>query len=283
MYSLRVVNHKEETLDLNNNPNYTIYKIEGLTPPAADISQTDNSTTDGGIISNVRISKRNLVIYLTIDRDVEGSRINLYKYFPLKQTVSIFFSNETREVYIKGIVEVIECDLFSNKQMAQISIICPKPYFKGVGELITYFSDINALFEFPFRIPAAGIEFSNIESNIRKTIINTGDVQTGLIIELFAAGGMVTNPVIYDVFNRTFIKLNMNLWESDVLTINTNLGEKSITLTRNGVTINAMGYMSPDSTWLQLGVGDNVFTYGSDSGNENLQITFSTELLYGGV
>lgn len=283
MYSLQVENNKGEVLNLSSNPNYQVYKITGLNPPAVNISQSDNTTMDGGTINNVRVGSRNLVIYATIEGDIETNRINLYKYFPPKKTVTVYFSNDTRDVYIQGTVERIECDQFSKKQVAQISIICPKPYFKAVDTLVTSFSDINSLFEFPFSITEAGIEFSNIISNIRKTIINTGDTETGIIIELFATGGSVVNPVIYDVFSKTFIKLNFTLLQSDLITINTNQGEKSITLTRNGVTTNAMGYMSQDSSWLQLGAGDNVFTYSCDSGSANLQITFYTELLYGGV
>lgn len=167
--------------------------------------------------------------------------------------------------------------------MAQISIICPKPYFKSIENLTISFSDVNSLFEFPFSISAIGIEFSNIVTNIRKTIINTGDTDTGVVIKLLAVGGNVVNPIIYDVMSREFLKLNFTLQQNDLITINTNTGEKSITLTRNGVTTNAMGYLSSDSTWLTLGAGDNVFTYDSDSGNANLQLTFTTALLYGGV
>lgn len=283
MYTLKVENNKGEALNLSSNPNYQVYKITGLNPPAANISLTDNSTMDGGAINNVRVGSRNLVLYMTIEGDVETNRINLYKYFPPKKTVTIYFTNDTRNVYIQGTVELIECDQFSKKQVAQISIICPKPYFKGVDTLVTSFSNINSLFEFPFSIPAVGIEFSSLTANSRKTIINTGDTETGVIIELFATGGSVVNPVIYDALNRTFIKLNFTLLQSDLITINTNQGEKSITLTRNGVTSNAMGYMSQDSNWLQLAAGDNVFTYGVDSGGTNLQATFYSEILYGGV
>ena len=44
-----------------------------------------------------------------------------------------------------------------------------------------------------------------------------------------------------------------------------------------------MGYMSQNSTWLQLDTGDNVFTYASDEGGSNLQITFKTTAIYSGV
>ena len=41
--------------------------------------------------------------------------------------------------------------------------------------------------------------------------------------------------------------------------------------------------MAQDSTWFKLEAGDNVFTYDADSGNSNLQITFTTAILYSGV
>lgn len=282
-YELSVQNNNGEALSLSKNENYTVYKIEGLAPPKVNINSSVNTTQDGSTINSVRMGNRNLVIYMTIEGDIEANRINLYKYFPPKKTVSIYFSNDSRVVYIDGTVELIECDLFTNKQVAQISIICPQPYFKAVDTLVTSFSDVNALFEFPFSLTAAGSEISNIATNIRKTIINTGDNDTGIIIELFAAGGQVVNPIIYDVFKRISLKLNFTLIQNDMIRINTNVGEKSIELIRNGVSTNAMGYMSQDSSWLQLSAGDNVFTYDCTSGNANLQITFKTTALYSGV
>lgn len=95
--------------------------------------------------------------------------------------------------------------------------------------------------------------------------------------------GAVVNPVVYDVLNRTFIKLNYTMLADDEIIINTYKGEKSITLVRNGLSSNVMGYMAADSTWLTLQSGDNVFTYDAESGNSNLQLTFTTSVLYGGV
>ena len=70
---------------------------------------------------------------------------------------------------------------------------------------------------------------------------------------------------------------------TDTVVINTNVGEMSIELIRDGLTYNAMGYMTQDSTWFKIEAGDNVFTYDADSGNSNLQITFTTSILYSGV
>ena len=282
MYSLKVENDRGNTLALTGNPNYNVYKIEGLNPPQATINSSVNTTTDGSSINSVRLDNRNIVIYTTIEGDVEANRINLYKYFPVKKTVKLYFTNSSREIYIEGTVEVIECDLFTNRQVAQISLICPKPYFKGVENLVTTFSDVSSMFQFPFSAGKAGVEVSAISTNQRRSIINTGDAETGVIIKLFAIGTVV-NPIIYDVLKRTYLRLNFTMLTSDTIVINTNVGEKSIELIRDGVTYNAMGYMAQDSTWFIMEAGDNVFTYDADSGNSNLQLTFTTAILYSGV
>lgn len=282
MYSLKVENDRGDALELTNNRNYTVYKIEGFTPPQATINASVNTTTDGSNINSVRLGNRNIVIYTTIEGDVEANRINLYKYFPVKKTIKLYFNNGARNIYIEGTVELIECDLFTTKQVAQISIVCPKPYFKDINDLITVFGDVIKMFEFPFKIPKVGVEISAVSTNQRRKIVNTGDVETGVLIKLFAIG-TVENPVIYDVLNRTQLKLNFTMLPSDSIVINTNIGEKSIELIRDGVTTNAMGYMAQDSTWFVLEAGDNIFTYDADSGNSNLQLTFTTSILYSGV
>lgn len=282
MYSLKVKNDRGDILAFANNDKYTVYKIEGLAPPKAAINDSVNTTTDGSSINSVRLEKRNIVIYLAINGDIESNRIGLYKYFPVKRNITLYFTNGSRDVQIDGVVELIECDLFAERQIAQISIICPKVYFRDINALITSFSDVSNLFQFPFSIPKSGIEFSSITTNVRKKIVNAGDTATGAVIKLFAIGTVV-NPVIYDVLKRTHIRLNLTMQPSDTIIINTNVGEKSITLIRSGISSNALGHMQPSSSWHTLEAGDNVFTYDCDSGNSNLQITFTTEVLYSGV
>lgn len=282
MYECRVKNNNGEVLNLTTSSKYTLYKITGLQPPVSMINTSTNATSDGVTENSVRVDKRNIVLYIALEGDIEESRINLYKYFPLKKTITIYFKNGRRDVRIEGKVELIECDLFSNRQVAQISVICPQPYFKAINDIVSYFSEISKLFEFPFSIPASGIEFSAITTNIRKSIINSGDVPSGLIIDMYAIGTVV-NPVIYDVFKRTHIKLMLTMEANDRIIINTNQGKKSVTLIRGGVATNVLGHLYPDSTWLTLEAGDNVFTYDTESGTSNLQLTFTSSVLYGGV
>lgn len=282
MYKLQVKNPRGETLTLTDNPNYNVFKIEGLTPPQATVNTSANSTTDGVKINSARVGARNIIIYMTIEGNAEANRLNLYKYFPVKKSVELYFKNGSRNVSIDGTVELIECDLFSNKQVAQISIICPKAYFKSVDNLITEFGSVTALFSFPFSIPANGVEFSSISTNVRPSIVNIGDVETGLIIDIYAQGTVV-NPIIYDVLNKTYMKINYTMITSDHIVINTNAGEKGIYLVRDGVTTDILGYMALGSEWLMLDVGDNIYTHSADSGVDDMSITFTTPLLYYGV
>lgn len=282
MFELTVKNDKGEVLNLSNNNDYTVYKISGLNPPKATVNSSVNATSDGSSINSVRLENRNIVIYTTINGDIEANRIKLYKYFPPKKTITLYFKNNTRNVMIEGTVELIECDLFAKRQIAQISIICPKPYFKGVDYLVSAFADISSLFSFPFSIDQAGIELSTITNNVRKSIVNSGYVETGVVIELFAIGTVV-NPKLYRVGDGKHMGFKFTMQASDKIVINTNVGEKSITLIRNGISSNALGNMTPDSDWFVLEAGDNVFTYDANSGTSNLQITFTTSILYGGV
>lgn len=282
MYELKVKNDKGEVLNLSTSLSYNVYKITGLQPPKIAINSSVNATSDGSTVNSLRAGVRNIVLYMTLEGEVEKSRINLYRYFPLKRNITLYFKNGSRDVCIEAYVEVIECDLFTNKQIAQVSLLCPQPYFKAVDDIVSYFGDISALFEFPFSMSTQGVEISNITRNLRKSIINTGDVESGLIIDLHAIGEVV-NPVIYDVFKRTHIKLMFTLIAGDHIVINTNAGAKSITLIRGGISSNIMGYMYPDSTWLTLAAGDNVFTSDCERGADNLQLTFTASILYGGV
>lgn len=282
MFNLKVKNDRGDMLDLTNSPDYTVYKITGLNPPQATVNRSVNTTSDGSQINSVRLESRNIVIYVKLNGVIEDSRLNLYKYFPIKKTVTLYFKNDTRDVCICGTVELIECDLFSRSQVAQISLICPSTYFRAVNDVCTYFSSVLPMFSFPFAISQTGIEFSTIAEEVRKSIINTGDVETGVIIKMFTVGTVV-NPTIYNVITREQIRLNMTLQESDTVIINTNVREKSITLTRDGVTTNIIGNMSRNSDWFTLSAGDNVFTYSAESGQSNLQITFTNSILYSGV
>ena len=282
MYTLLVENEKGEQLELTHNESYDVIKIEGLGPPPATINNAEISGIDGAKFNNSKVEVRNLVIYLNIKSPVEENRQLLYDYFHVKKKVKIYFKNKNRDVYIEGYVETFENDLFENLQKPQISIICPEPFWKAIDDLLIEFSNDISLFEFPFAIEEEGIELSRINLETTK-LINNGNVETGVVIELYATDDQVLNPIIYNRTAQTFFKLNFDMHKGDLITIDTNQGLKSVTLARNNVITNIIGNRERGSSWIQLLPGANEISYDADEGAESLVINLTLIRKYEGV
>lgn len=282
MYSLVAENQYGNTLQLTGNANYDILSITGLTPASATINTDVVATADGEIFNSSRVNMRNIVITISYRRDVETNRIALYQFFKTKQYVKLYYTNNHRNVYIEGYVETFEGDLFRNGQQAQISILCPQPYFKDIEDIATDFVSVVNAFEFPVEFPEAGIEFSTVSSYVEKVITNIGDEETGVIIELHARGTAI-NPALYNLTTGEQFLIKYEMSQGDIITINTNSGQKEILLNSDGTITNLINKVNRGSNWFKLISGDNVFSYACDFGAANLGVIFYTTPLYEGV
>lgn len=280
MYNLSVKNTSGDILRLTRDNNYAITGVTGLTPVAANINTSTAGINDGVLYNSARLDYRNIVITIRFTQDVEKNRIRLYNYFQTKQFCTLYFSNDTRDVCISGYVETFECDLFTLGQAAQISIICPNPYFKSVSETVNSGSAVTAAFEFPKAF--TNVEFSTETSNTTVTIPNNGDVSAGMDIAINFTGN-VSTPVIRNAKTGEFFRLNRDFVMGDKVTINTRNGEKSVILTRFGVNFNIINALDAAASWLQLRRGNNNFYYSASSGGNNMQITFTHTDLFAGV
>ena len=276
-----VENEKGEQLQLTNNPDYDVLSVEGTNPPKADINTVVMSSSDGSKFNSARLSERNLVITLNICLPIEENRIHLYKYFRVKHKVRIYYKIGSRNAYIDGYVESFENNPFTQLQQPQISIICPEPYWKELDELLVSFSNTVNLFSFPFEIESHGMEFSRIE-HFSETVINTGDIATGGIIR-FHATSQVSKPVFHNYTNNTFFGLDMDLYEGDSVIINTQKGEKSLTLLRGGMTLNILSERSENSSWIVFEAGENQIGYTADEGADYLDINVEIVRKYEGM
>lgn len=279
MYKTTVKNTKGEDLRLFPNKSYAV-EIEGLTPPKAALNFANVGTLDGSVYNSGRIENRNIVLAIKPLVDVEKNRINLYRFFRVKQQVFFYFENGMRNVYIEGIVESIDGSLFEQSQTIQVSIICPNPMFKDIEEDITDISQVVPTFTFPFAIAKEGVQFSYIDKVTEKNVFYNGEIDAGIIIELTAVGA-VKDPTLYKE-NGGSIGIDIDMQLGDVITINTNKGEKSVTLLRDATETNIINLVRPKPTWFTLEPGDNVFLY-TATNQELLQIVFKTRPLYEGV
>ncbi|MCQ2059799.1 MAG: phage tail family protein [Bacteroidaceae bacterium] len=294
MYTLKIENKSGEVLTLTQNEKeYQVISVTGLNPVPAILQTSTIAGMDGVKFNSAKLNPRNIVITLRLNDDVERNRLQLYHYFKSKQYCKIYFHTECRNVFAEGYVENIECDLFTISEQMQISIVCPDPYFYSVAESVKTVSDVNPLFEFAFAFGAEGvtnptitdpaIEFSTYNKSQTIAIVNSGEEETGVIAEIRFTGD-VSNPYIYDIRTEEVMRVNTDFEFGDVLTINTNQGNKSVTITRNGESpSNGIRYLDKVSEWLQLSTGDNCFGYGAESGADDMELTFRFRTKYEAV
>lgn len=281
MLEIKAKNEQGEVLVFGRDLRYAV-TISGVSPAAASINLSKAAMIDGARFNSSRVNERNIVLMVYFLKDVESARLNLYRYFPPKHKCILYLKNGARDVCIEGYVETVECDLYALGQCAQISVICPDPYFKDIDDTYAGVQKMQPLLEFPLMTEKEGVELSQLYNDAVSTVVNKGDVETGMVIELMSSGRVV-NPRIYNEETRQVIGLRMEMEEGDQIAINTNAGEKSVTLYRDGTFHNIINRLMSNPSWLQMTAGANVFTYKCDEGNESLSVVFRFRARYMGV
>lgn len=284
MYKASIQNSNGEVLLLTDDENvYQIVSIDGLNPPPALINTTPIVGMDGGLFNSAKLGTRNIVITVRINGAVEKNRLRLYSYFRTKEWCRFFYANGSLDVYIDGYVEKVECGLFSNSETAQISIICPRPYFRSLATIVSDVSHTLGLFVFPFSIEIDDpIPFSDYNTGRVAEVTNGSQSSTGVDIRIVFASS-ATTITIQNVSTGETMKLNYSFQTGDVVEISTYQGRKAITLTRSGVVSNLFSALQSGATFFQLRPGSNFFAFTTDGNDETIQITFGYADEYRGV
>lgn len=135
------------------------------------------------------------------------------------------------------------------------------------------------------------IEFGEIRNVVERNIHYDGDVETGIILTIHAIG-LANGITIYNGRTRELMKIDdkklaaimgSGIQAGDDIIINTNKGEKSITMLRSGEYTNIINVLGRPITWFQLSQGDNLFICTAEEGSHNLQFTIENKVLYEGV
>lgn len=300
--SIAVTNYTDQTLLLElENPEqsgFLITDISGLGPPKATINMSPNGSLDGSIFNTAKISERNIVISLKfIGDDVETLRQKTYKYFPIKSVVKLQITTNNRKCMINGIVESNEPTIFDPQCGAQISMLCPDPYFVDCGELAeksTVFYGISPLFSMPFSnddLTEKLISFGEIDNRSEQLIKYEGDANVGMVI-IIKALGTAKNVTLYNSFNKTILRLDTAKLQAltgsgikvgDEIVISTTVESRTVTLLRDGIKTNILNCLGKFPQWIMLTPGDNIMACAAEEGFQNLMITMSYKTIYEGV
>ncbi len=258
MYELKVTNEYDQTLQLTQNPNYTIKEVSGLDPPEAIINKTRNANTDGSEFNSSYLNDRQIIITMTIEAPAEENRNNLYIYFRSKKAVKIAYKNGIRDVFAKGIVKDIDVQFFAKKQIAQITIDCMNPYFLENEDASEDISATQQLFEFPFAIEEP-IPFSEISTTEPIEVVNEGNDPTGVIITITPISSRsIYGPIfVKNLTNGLTFKINLILHQGESLIIDSIKGEKSVKKIDGSTETNVINEMNRTSEWIELIPGIN--------------------------
>lgn len=285
MYKLTLQNEAGNSLVFNQlGGAFTITEIDGLNPPDATINTSQIAMLDGEKFNSAKVNMRTIEIAFAIEKDAERNRIEVYRVVKPKRAITVYYVSDLRDVYINGYIQAVEIGYFEQKQICTVSILCPFPYWRQAQEIINELSQIIDMFHFPFSSTAEPqIVFGYLDNLSSVDVENAGDLDTGLIFELYARA-QVSNPKIYDYMTQEFIGLNFTLQTADLVTINTNAGQKSVKLLRDGVTTNIFNTLMKNSTWLQLPANGGTYTFMVGGGNAtDLNVTIKHNTLFEGV
>lgn len=252
MFEFSVQNDKGEILELTENPNYNVTQITGLTPAGCTINTAAVAGMDGETFNSARINKRNITITIIPEYPIEQNRNMLYRYFPEKKKIRLFYENDIRNVYIDGYVESMESDLFTKKQSYQISILCPNPFFVDTQEtgVFSCVPEIRLL-EFPYS--AEDMEMSEIATG-GFTLNNPGTVPSGALFHVSITAPTESLTIYTD---SGFLGIKEHLQAFDNVYIRTTTKEKAIWLERGGTVTNLLPKRVSGMTWAQVEPGAN--------------------------
>lgn len=171
----------------------------------------------------------------------------------------------------------------NNEVLCQFLIqgTCADPMFSTKSGITTPIASILPKFHFPLIIPKnKGIILGLKQPDLLATIVNDGDIDTGMVIE-FSCNTTVVNPSLLHVGTQEFVKINKTITPGETITVSTVSGNKYVMGYHEGQTENYFKYWDWDSTWLQMYRGVNVLKYDADSGVEGLavSVTFTPKLL----
>lgn len=274
-----------------------VTNISGLGPVRANVSTTSFAALDGGVINSARLDCRNIVLEVSLlgSPSVEETRELLYRAFPVKKEVTFVVTTDLKQLYTIGTIESNEQVIFSNKCSAQISIICPDPYFYNFSpNETTVFSGIVNGFEFPFSNESTDeklIELGEIVSSPEIDIFYEGTSEIGMIMYIDALGP-VENFTIYNLTTRKQMTINTTrlskitgkgFGNKDRIVINTESKNKSIMLLRDGVYTNILAALEVGSDWVSLERGDNILAYNCESGIGYIQMYIEHGVRYEGI
>nr|DAQ23785.1 MAG TPA: tail protein [Caudoviricetes sp.] len=300
IYTIIATNAKGDSVELDlANPwagGIAVTGASGLGPAEGTINTVNFATSDGALFNSSRIKSRDIELNLKfLGSDIEAVRHKLLRYFRVKHPITLDFITDYRHTCITGYVEKNEIDIFSNSEGADLTIVCPNPFFKlrdpVKGKNSVRFTTSTPSFEFEFQDPNSDsptLIFGEMTATGETVVVYEGDADASTIVDIQFLGP-ASGVKLYNTTTQTRINIDTNeisrllgstIRAGDRLSISSGVGDKYVKAYRDGNVYNALSALDKDSDWIFLTPGDNLITVRADTGIDNVSAIISFENLY---
>lgn len=287
MQQLIYTNSRGQSIEFKNAGPFILTKFDGGTTSATILTSKspgqDGKSYHGSLLEE-SIKPLEGAIVGDDENDLYRKRRILCNILNPKLKGSLTYINDNNSYKIDCVVDAIP--VFKNKvgslQEFIVQFFCLKPFWTDMYESKEQVALWVGDFSFDWEIPSTGVELAHRESSRIINLVNLGDVECGLKIELTAIASVV-NPSILNVNTREFIKVKRTLSAGNKLIVNTEFGNKSVEMVQENIVTNVFNYIDLQSTFIQLEPGDNLLGYDAESGIDNLEVSISYLPKYVGV
>ena len=273
-------------IDISRKNNYGLLLLEGIDSGEVSLGMNENVLFDGSILSNRRLTHRNIVL----EAEFKGNekleeRKRVIKFFNLHHNAFFYIKYGNDEYKIPYVVEEFKAPIPNVNYPFRfyVSLICPDPFFSDVQNSDIAIVEWKKALSFPLKISMKrGFVFGRKKDMTETNVYNKGDVATGFIIT-FSSTGEVVDPHIINVSTREKIEVKKTMMQGEMFIVNTNPGQKGVEMINSKDGNNGYRFLSNDSEFFQLAIGDNIIKFGAKQGINNLKVGLQFTNKYLGV
>lgn len=271
---------------------YTVQKTQGFDRLEIQNVTSQGFDQDGASLLNSYVLPRDMEIKGQVRADttyqMQRLRDKLLDVFTAKTDITITH-------YYGGVNRLITARVdrspkfdFTDVRAVQnysVSLTATEPYWRDQMETLIPMANVIGSFHFPLVIPKdKGVCFGIKNSSLIADVYNRSSIKVGMRI-VFIANGAVSNPQLFNINTRKFLRLLCDMEASEKITIETGQ-ENTVTRNKNGLTEDYIGHIDlagGGDEFLELDPGDNLLRYGADEGEDMLEVRIYFHNKYPGV
>lgn len=277
--TIKVIIRREDGnfITLGRDQEFEIKALDGVESLESKVKLIPHGQNIGGQISATKVSERfiDFVCVHVNTAQAEIVREQLIRFFSPFKKYEIIFNYCGTSRKISGVLN----ERFSESKRNlwepmefSFGFVCADPMFIDVEPFNENMADTIPLMYVcgnqGFAIPNEGVTLSARRFDEQLSIMNDGDYETGLLINVIAERGKVINPIIENITTGKYLKLLTVLEKGDKLIINTKRGQHRIE--QNGVNISHK--KERGSSFFKMIVGTNILKYDAENGKTNMDV-----------